>query len=404
MPLRPAPFAEPILHLDMDAFFVEVERLSEARLRGKPVAVGGLGRRGVIASASYEARGFGVHSAMPTAYARRLCPELVVVPPHHGTYAEVSRQLFEILEGFTPVVEGLSVDEAYCDVGGLRLHFPSGAEVARAMRLRIREQLGLPSSVGVATSKLVAKIASTHAKPDGLLVVPEREQIEFLHMLPITALPGVGEATRASLEGLGVCTVADVAATPAEVLSRRLGSLLATQLHEHSWGRDERPVVPSRETKSVSAETTYEHDLMTKAAIRRELLRHSDRVAARLRRARLVGATVSIKVRAADFTTTTPSATLHRPTDVSRDIYGAALRLLESLDVSGGVRLVGVAVSTLKSSADPRQLQVDDRWLWLSDAVDDVRARYGRGAVSPAALIDVEGESERVPRTDARSL
>ena len=375
----------------MDAFFVEVERLGDATLVGRPVVVGGIGNRSVVAAASYEVRAFGVRSAMPMSRARRLCPDLVIVPPDHRKYSEVSERVFAVFRSFTPLVEGLSVDEAFLDVSGLRMHYGSAAQVASVVRQAIRDDIGLPSSVGVATTKFMAKLASEQAKPDGLLVVKSGHELQFLHPLPVEAMWGVGQSTHAALEQFGVETIGDLAALPLGALAARLGHSVGVHLHELSHGRDPRPVQPDSETKSVSVEETYEADLVGSDRLEVELLRHSQRVAGRARRAGLWGRTAHLKVRFADFTTITRSETLPAATNVARDIYRASLRLLERAKVgTRPVRLLGVGLSSLTSRLEPRQLAVDRpaKWDELSDAVADVHDRFGSDSVGPARLKD----------------
>ena len=378
-----------MLHVDMDAFFVEVERLDDPSLRGRVVVVGGAGARGVVAAASYEARAHGIHSAMPMSQARRRYPGLTIVASDHSKYGAVSEVVFEIFRSFTPLVEGLSVDEAFLDISGLRLLYPSPQAVGRAIRERIASDTGLPASVGIATTKFVAKLASEHAKPNGLFHVPAGEETAFLHPLPVTALWGVGAATHASLEQLGVETIGDLAAVPETTLTRRLGNAVGAHLAALSHGIDPRRVEPQSRAKSISVEHTYPTDIAGHDVLESEVLRHSERVATRLRRAGVSGRTVGLKVRFDDFTTVTRSETLASPTDVSRDIYRAARRLLSNLDVgSRPVRLLGVGVSGLGPGDRARQLAVDRpaKWDELAEAVDDVRVRYGADAVTPARL------------------
>lgn len=382
-------FAEQIIHIDMDAFFVECERLENPQLVGKPVVVGGAGARGVVASASYEARQFGVQSAQPMSRALRACPQLVVVPPRHELYRTISERVFSVLRATSPVVEALSIDEAFLDVSGLRAHYSSGAEVAQHVRGSIREQVGIPSSAGLAANKLIAKLASAAAKPDGLRVVVVDDQLEFLHALPVRRLWGVGEATYAALERYGVHTVGDLAKLPEKRLVADFGSVMGLSLSDLAWGRDDRPVESSAEAKSVSVETTYDVDLHDPASVRNEVLRHSTRVAARLRRSGLAGRTVTLKVRFSDFTTPTRSITLESPTDVARDIDRAAATLLDRIPRSGiGVRLLGVGVSGLGDASAPRQMAIDRpaKWDDLEDAVTEVRERFGEQSVGPASL------------------
>ena len=382
-------FSEPIIHIDMDAFFVECERLENPALVGKPVVVGGAGKRGVVAAASYEARRYGIRSAQPMIRALRTCPQLVVVPPRHDLYRRVSEQVFEILRATTPLVEGLSIDEAFLDVGGLHVHYPSSVAIAESIRASIKETIGIPSSAGIAGNKLLAKLASDSAKPDGSRHVPIEHQLEFLHALPVRRLWGVGEATYASLERYGVQTVGDLAAIPERRLVSDLGAVVGHALYALAQGQDSRPVEPSTEVKSVSVEVTYPEDLHDPPQVRVEVLRHATKVGARLRRAGLAGRTVNLKVRFSDFSTPTRSITLESPTDVARDIHHAALDLLERIPRRGvGIRLLGVGVSNLSPASAPRQLATDrsPKWDDLEAAVSTVRERYGDESVGPASL------------------
>ncbi len=387
----------------MDAFFVEVERLDDSTLIGKPVVVGGTGVRSVVAAASYEARVFGVRSAMPMTRARRLCPDLVIVPPDHNKYSSVSTRVFSIFRSYTPTVEGLSVDEAFLDVSGLRMHFGSAADVAVAVRRSVRDDLDLPASVGVATTKFMAKLASEHAKPDGIHLVKAGGELDFLHPLPVRALWGVGQSTHAALEQLGVETIGDLAAVPEPALRSRVGDSVGVHLHELANGRDPRPVLSDSETKSISVEQTYEADLVGVERLEIELLRHSEKVAGRARRAGLWGRTTHLKVRFADFKTITRSETLPAQTNVARDIYRASLRLLERASVgSRPVRLLGVGLSSLMSEAQPRQLAVDRpaKWDELSEAIAVAQDRFGSDAVGPATLADGRPKKRPRPRDD----
>lgn len=383
-------WTEPILHVDMDSFFVEVERLKNPDLVGRPVAVGGTGARGVVASASYEARTHGVSSAQPTAIARRLCPQLTVVAPAHGEYREMSTRVFEVFRSFTPKVESLSLDEAFLDVGGLSKHSASPVEVGESVRSAIKRGLGLPSSVGVAGNKLIAKLASEAAKPDGLRHVPVDGQLDFLHVLPADALWGVGPATLAGLERLGVESVGDIAELPEAALIGALGPAQGRYLLELSNGEDPRPVQPDSEAKSLSVEETYDEDVEGKSLIQSALLAHAQRLSSRLHRAGLAGRTITLKARYADFTTVTRSQTLEHPIDGSREIYRSALELVEDLDVDRPVRLLGLGATSLADSDEPRQLDLENgpEWSRLEEAVARVRERYGEEAVSPARLVD----------------
>jgi DNA polymerase-4 len=381
-------FAEPILHVDMDAFFVEVERRSRPELRGVPVIVGGLGNRGVVASASYEARRFGIHSAMPVVHARRLCRTLHCVPSDHGRYHEASTAVFEILREFTPEVEAVSVDEAFLDVSGLRLHYPDSATVADAIRATIRSREGLPASVGIASNKLLAKLASQAAKPDGIRRVASGDEVEFLHPLPVRALWGVGEATHASLERLGVATVGDLAALPRDALVRTLGRVAGAHLWELARGIDERPVATGGEAKSVSVEETFEQDLSDAVEIEQHLFELCERLSARLRRARLAGRTVTIKVRSADFVTATRSHTLHAPVDVTAALWDTARALWGKVGERGPIRLLGVGVAALQSAEEARQLPLTGVPApEVIEVTDRIKERFGDDAVRPARTV-----------------
>lgn len=393
-----------ILHVDMDAFFVGVELLERPDLRGRPVVVGGAGPRGVVASASYEARAFGVHSAMPMTRARRLCPSAVVLPPRHGAYADVSARVLEIFRSITPLVEPLALDEAFLDVAGALRRLGRPAEIGRLIRRTVFEQQGITCSVGVASTKFAAKLASTACKPDGLLVVPADETVEFLRSLPVTALWGVGERTEEILRRLGLRTVGDLATTPPETLRHELGDALGDHLHALARGEDPRPVVTGAPDKSISAEETFDRDLADPRLIRRELLRLSERVGGRLREAGLAGRTVAVKLRRPDFTTTSRSRTLPDPTDLARDVYVTACALYGASGLSGApLRLVGVRVENLvPAGSTTRQLALGDPekgWREAEHAVDQAVRRFGAGAVRPAALM-ADRESHVIPEAD----
>jgi DNA polymerase-4 len=389
----------------MDAFYASVEVLVDPSLAGKPLIVGGSGDRGVVASCSYEARAYGIHSAMPSTRARRLCPHAVFVSGRYDLYSDYSRRLHDVLTSFTPLVEGIALDEAFLDVSGARRLFGTGAEVAAAIRGRIAVELRLQASVGVATSKLIAKLASKAAKPKaavsgpipglGVCVVEPGRELEFLHPLPVTALWGVGPATDTRLKRLGVTTIGELAAVPLASLTGTLGQALGLHLHELSNGRDPRPVEPVRETKSISHEETYATDHVEHGPLRIEAVRMADAVASRLRKARLAGRTVTIKVRFHDFATITRSQSFPTPVDGGTTIARAAVALLDGVDVSPGVRLLGVVVSNLVEDG-ARQLSLDDAlepagWGDATDAVDAVRARFGERAVGPGVLAGPEG-------------
>ena len=385
----------PILHVDMDAFFASVSLLDHPELVGTPVIVGG-GSRGVVLSATYEARRFGVHSAMPMTRARRICPTATVLPPEHARYAEVSAGVMEIFRSITPVVEPLSLDEAFLDVGGARRRLGRPAEIGQLIRDRVVDEQGITCSVGVAPSKFLAKLASTRTKPDGLLVVPVAEVVAFLHPLPVGALWGVGEKTEKELTRLGLRTVGDLAHTPVSTLVRAVGQATGTHLHALSWGRDERMVVPAQPDRSIGADETFARDVDDPEIVLRELLRLCERTANRLRSAGLAGRTISIKVRFADFTTITRSRTLPEATDVAAVIYATARSLYEALRLDRArLRLIGVRVEQLADSdSAPHQLALDERSRGRREAeqaADRAARRFGSGAVRPGSLLHDPG-------------
>jgi DNA polymerase-4 len=382
-----------ILHVDMDAFYASVELRSRPELVGKPVIVGGLGGRSVVLSATYEARAFGVHSAMPMMRARRLCPQATVIAPSHGLYDESSRGVMEVFRSITPLVEPLSLDEAFLDVTGAQRRLGTPRQIGELIRARVVDEQGITCSVGVAPTKFVAKLASARAKPDGLIVVPRDHVIAFLHPLPVGVLWGVGDKTEEALTRLGLRTIGDIANTPLATLQRALGQAVGAHLSALAWGRDERHVIAHEPDKSIGAEETFARDVDDPAVVLRELLRLSERTAARLRSAAMVGRTVSIKVRFADFTTITRARTLHEPTDVARVVYETARGLYEALGLQRArIRLVGVRVEGLTAAeSTPRQLALgggDEEWRAAEQAVDRAAARFGAGAVRPATLVD----------------
>jgi DNA polymerase IV len=380
-----------ILHVDMDAFYASVELRDQPGLRGKPVVVGGLGTRGVVLSATYEARAFGVRSAMPVGRARRLCPQAVFLPPRHRLYSAVSKEVMAIFRAVTPEVEPLSLDEAFLDVSGAKRRLGSPRAIAELIRRQVREQQSITCSVGVAPVKFVAKIASARCKPDGLLVVSEQGLLDFLHPLPVSALWGVGDRAEEVLTRLGLRTVGDIAHVPEATLRRELG-VAGAHLHALAWGRDERPVTPRREEKSVGAEETFPADVDDPEVIKKELLRLSGRTAQALRAAGCVARTVTVKLRLASFKTITRSRTLSEPTDVAREIYTAACALYEGsgLDGRARLRLVGVRASGLRPvTGAARQLAFGDRpagWREAEQALDRIARRFGTDSVRPAAL------------------
>jgi len=374
-----------ILHVDLDAFFCSVEELRKPELAGKPFIVGARpDQRGVVASASYPARAFGIRSAMPTSRALRLCPSLIIVPPRHQAYSEASDGVMDLLREAAPVVEQVSVDEAFLDVSD---DPRGGRELAAALQARIRTELELPTSWGVATSRLVAKIATEVGKPNGLVVVPPGEESAFLAPLPVGMLWGVGPKTRARLEDLGVLTIGDLAAQPSDRLRQALGDH-GLELASRAVGKDDQPVVDGYEPKSMSSETTFSRDIQNGRELQRTLLHLAEEVGGRLREAGLAGSTVRLKLRWSDFTTLTRQLRVSQPVDQDGEIYRAAASLLDATWPKGQpVRLIGVGVSGL--GEPQRQLELFDR-AWEQDgrlmqAVDAIRARFGQQALQRAA-------------------
>jgi DNA polymerase IV len=394
-----------ILHVDMDAFYASVEIRRDPQLRGKPVVVGG-GVRGVVAAASYEARKYGVRSAMSMGQALRLCPRLVVVAPDRATYSAASATVMAILRDVTPLVEPLSLDEAFLDVAGaVRLH-GRPADIAAAIRVRVSDELSLTCSVGVASTKFVAKLASAHCKPDGLLVVPVAQVLNFLHPLPVTVLWGVGARTAEPLHRLGIRTVADLAETPLDTLRRSLGVAVADHLHALANGRDPRSVQTREVEKSISSDHTTDVDLTADADVRRELLRLAGDVGARVRDRGWVARTVGIKIRFADFRTITRVRTLAGWTAETSAIYQTAAELYAALDLDQPrIRLVGVKCENFRPAGDaPEQLTLDalvdehggqarrDPGGVPDRVLDAARARFGTAAMGYATLLPSPGQ------------
>jgi DNA polymerase-4 len=381
--------AEPILHVDLDAFYASVEVLKDPSLEGKPVVVGGAGSRGVVMSASYEARAFGIRSAMPAVRARRLCPDVVFLPPDFESYRSHSNRFREVLLSVTPLVEPISLDEAFLDVTGAVRLFGLPKGIAARIRRNVLAEVGVACSVGVGPSKLVAKLASRQAKPDGLVIVRADEVASFLEPLPASALWGVGEKTVETLSRLGVRTVGDLARTPSSVLGRVLGEQHAGELTDLARGIDERPVVPYEAPKSVSHEETFEEDLDAEEDLLREALALSSKVAARLREEGYRARTVVLKIRLANFTTLTRSRTLPGATDVGADIYHVARELFVGLPgAKRRVRLLGVqATGLVPAGAEQLALLRGERWRDLEVAVDRIELRFGRGSAGPASLL-----------------
>ena len=390
-----------ILHVDLDAFYAAVEQRDDPALRGKPVLVGGSARRGVVASCSYEARRFGIHSAMPMAEALRRCPRAIVVRHRMDRYAEASRAFFAILGDYSPEVEGLSLDEAFLDVTASERLFGDGVTIARTIKQRVREELSLVASVGVAPIKLAAKIASDIDKPDGLRVVTPDQLLAFLHPLPVTRLWGVGEATREVLASLGLATIGDVARYPEAALVARLGTTWGPHLAQLARGNDARVVVPESDPVSIGHQETFDDDIDDKGELAVILLDQADRVAARLRAAALRARAVVLIVKYDDFRQITRRTTLTAATSDGGLLARTAIELLGKVAIEprkgGRVRLCGIAGTQLESRDAPRQLGFDEadraRGERLGDAIDKLAAKFGKGAIRRAVHLP-EGERD----------
>jgi DNA polymerase-4 len=384
-----------ILHVDLDAFYASVEQRDNPALRGKPVLVGGSSRRGVVLAASYESRPFGCRSAMPMGEARRLCPQAVVVPPRMEAYVAVSGKFRDILDAFTPLVEPISIDEAFLDVSGTERLLGPPEVVARAIKRRVRDELELTASVGIAAVKMVAKIATDFGKPDGLIVVPADGTREFLAPLPIERLFGVGPKTAKILRGLGLETLGQIARHPIEALVARLGSDHAHELQARARGEDARHVESDRAAVSIGAEETFEHDLVDGPLLRRHVTGQAERVAERLRRTGQLCGCVVLKLKDTEFHLTSRRRTLPAPTSDGRVIAKVALELLDACKVRApGVRLSGVAATSMSPADAPRQLTLDEpvraRGERLGETLDKIRDKFGRDAVARAALLSDE--------------
>ncbi|MFO7599677.1 MAG: DNA polymerase IV [Candidatus Desulfacyla sp.] len=382
-----------IIHLDMDAFYPAVEARDHPELKGKPVIVGGGRERGVVSSASYEARKFGVHSAQPMATAMRLCRHGIFLPVRMSRYKEVSRQIFEIFHSFTPLVEPLSIDEAFLDVTGLERLAGQPREIALKIKEKVLDETGLTVSAGVASSKFVAKIASDMDKPDGLTLVPSDRVREFLDPLPVDKMWGVGKATQRILTRLGVRTFQDLRQMPVAVVEKALGKHGAA-MHFLAMGIDDREVVPQHEPKSIGHEETFDKDILDPDQAKKEILSLAGKVARRMRRAGVRGQTISLKVKYADFTQITRAVTLSEPVDDSGEIYAASCHLLEKTEMGKRpVRLIGVSLSQLSSPDKETQLRLfdDDRASskrkGLTMALDAICDKFGEKSILPATLV-----------------
>lgn len=385
-----------ILHVDMDAFYASVAELDHPEYKGKALVVGA-GTRGVVLSANYEARKFGIRAAMPVGRAKRMAPHAIFIAPEHHRYSEISERVMAIFHSYTPLVEPISLDEAFLDVTGSQKLFGTGREIAAKIREQVEKEEGITCSVGLAQSKFIAKLASQHCKPNGLLEIKPDRILEFLHPLPVRAIWGVGPKTAESLERLGLHTVSDIAHTPRATLIRALGDATGASLYELAWGRDYRDVIPDEPEKSIGNEETFSEDLDNPEEILREFLRMTEKATARLRERSLFAKTISIKIKFADFSSLTRSKTVPIAIDNTHDTYEVVKALYLALRNEGArIRLVGVSFSHLQVGA-PVQLELGARergWREADSAIDRAQARFGRGSVRPGRLISPESGSE----------
>jgi DNA polymerase-4 len=384
-----------ILHVDMDAFYASVEERDDPKLKGKAVVVG-VGKRGVVSAANYEARKFGIRAAMPIYKAKALAPHAVFIAPNMARYAEVSEQVMAIFRDVTPHVEPISLDEAFLDVTGARRLLGSGIEIADQIRKRVEKDLGITCSVGIAHNKFIAKIASGHCKPNGVLEVDPDKMLEFLHPLAANEIWGVGPKTNELLEKMGLFTIADIANTPRSTLIRVLGQASGASLYELAWGRDYRDVITEHAEKSISASQTFDVDLYQPEEILKEFLRLTEKSADRMRAKGLATNTISIKVRFADFKTISRSRTLDLPTTGTQEIFEVAKSLYLGLELDRVlVRLVGVSLDSLVENDDVTQMVLGERtssWQQADRAIDRVKAKFGRSSLRPARLVDDNDE------------
>jgi len=384
-----------ILHVDMDAFYASVEERDDPKLKGKAVVVG-MGKRGVVSAANYEARKFGIRAAMPIYKAKALAPHAVFIAPNMARYTEVSEQVMAIFRDVTPHVEPISLDEAFLDVTGARRLLGSGQEIADQIRKRVEKELGITCSVGIAHNKFIAKIASGHCKPNGVLEVDPEKMLDFLHPLAANQIWGVGPKTNELLEKMGLFTIADIANTPRSTLIRALGQANGSSLYELAWGRDYRDVITEHIEKSISASQTFDVDLYIEEEILKEFLRLTERSADRMRSKGLATNTISIKVRFADFKTISRSKTLDLPTTGTQEIFEVVKALYLALNLDRVlIRLVGVSLDSLVENDDVKQMVLGERtssWQQADRAIDRVKAKFGRASLRPARLVDDKDE------------
>ena len=389
-----------IIHVDMDAFFASVEQRDHPEYQGKPVIVGGLGNRGVVSTASYEARRFGVHSALPMVTARRLCPQGIFVSGDHQKYSIISHQIMAILRDYSPMLEQISVDEAFLDVTGMELLFPSPVDIAREIKRRVKSEMKLTISAGVAPNKFLAKMASDLKKPDGLVVVEHGREREFLQELPVGKLWGIGEVTAKALRGKGIMTIGQLSHLQDAQLKSFFGQN-AELVHNLSMGKDDRSVVPARDAKSVGTEETFEQDLTTLDDMQTVLMDLAERVGHRLRQEKKTGRTITLKLRYGTFQTITRRRTLEGPTQIDETIYEAAVELLDQQqNLEAGVRLLGVTVSQLETEGPVECSLFENReelGRTLSSTMDRMRSKYGSTILMHGRL------APRKERTDEKN-
>ena len=381
-----------ILHLDMDAFFASVEQRDHPELRGKPVLVGHDGPRGVVAAASYEARPFGCHSAQPMITAKRLCPKALIVPVNHDHYSAVSRQIFAILDDFSPLIEPLSIDEAFLDLTGSERLLGTAEDAARNMKSRIKTEIGLTASVGVATNKFLAKLASDLHKPDGLVVIRPEDIDTLLPPMPVTKIWGIGPAMESRLKRLGISTIGDLRRFPLDTLRQQIGDE-AEHFVQLAHGHDERPVLPDQQAKSIGQEQTFETNIGNPDEIRRVLMEQVDHVVCRLRKHHLQGRTITLKIRFGDFQTVTRSRSLSVATDSTAEIEQVALSIWDgwAKESFQPVRLIGVTASQLSSGETQLGLFADpelERQKRVDAATDQIRQRFGKDSIKRGGSLE----------------
>ena len=386
-----------ILHVDMDAFFASVAEKDDPKLKGKAVVVGA-GARGVVSAANYEARKFGIRAAMPIYRAKALAPHAVFVTPDHKRYSEVSAQVMAIFEDVTPCVEPISLDEAFLDVTGAKKLLGSGREIADLIRKRVESEQGITCSVGISHNKFIAKIASAHCKPNGVLEIDPDKVLDFLHPLAASEIWGVGPKTNEQLAKLGLVTVGDIANTPRGTLIRTLGQASGSSLYELAWGRDYRDVITEQSEKSISASETFDTDLDDQESILKEILRLTEKSSERMRAKGYAANTISIKVRFADFSTITRSKTLDLPITTTQEIFEVAKNLYLALKLNNAfIRLVGISLDSLVANEGIQQMALGQRstgWRQADKAVDLIKAKFGRSSLRPARLVESAEDNE----------